>query len=244
MKNIILFFFLMIGSCLIAQNKINLELTVYNQYTNESIPFADIRIVNTTTNQKLAKKTNFNGNVKIDLFPNMNYKLTVSAVSDSNVVVYKNKTMDFNTQKIQAGNNIEYQAKLMPSYKKEGLKFIKNLNFDVFTFTLDKESKIILDNIVEVMSINSEITLEIGAYASCNLTEDDANSVSVERAKVVVFYLTGKGIDYQRIKAAAWGKEKSISDCTCEPKKPKDKPCTKRDHLKNSRVSFDFIGIE
>ena len=98
-------------------------------------------------------------------------------------------------------------------------------------------------HIVDLLEKNPEITLEVNGYASCNLTADDANSVSVERAKSVVFYLTGKGIHFERIKAAAWGREVNVAKCACELEKKSDKPCTKNDHLKNSRVNFKFTGI-
>lgn len=244
MNNSFLLFFLIISSALVAQEKINLELNVFNEFTNDNISFADVRVVNTTTNQKLSKKTNFNGNVRIDLFPNMNYKLTVTAVSDSNIVIFKDKTMDFNTQGVQSGTNIEYEAKLRPIFQKGGLKFIQDIKFDIFTYTLDKNSKIILENVVDLLTKNPEIELEVNGYASCNLTEDDANSVSVERAKAVFSFLTSSGINYERIKAAAWGKEKNNAKCTCEPIKPKDNLCTKKDHLKNSKVTLDFTGLK
>ncbi|MGB0886265.1 MAG: OmpA family protein [Chitinophagales bacterium] len=243
MKKYLLLTFLFIGFYAQAQEKINLVLNVFNEFTNDNISFADIKMINNTTNQRVFKKTNFNGNISIDLFPNMSYKLTVTSVSDSNIVVFKEKSLDFDTKGIQAGTNIEYNVKLRPVFQKGGLQFIQDLQFNIFKYTLNKENEIILENVLELLQKHPEINLEVNAYAACNLSEDDANSVSVERAKAVVFYLTGKGIDYQRIKAAAWGKEQSITKCTCKPQKPKDKECSKRELLKNSRVNLKFTGV-
>ena len=234
MKKYLLLTFLFIGFYAQAQEKINLVLNVFNEFTNDNISFADIKMINNTTNQRVFKKTNFNGNISIDLFPNMSYKLTVTSVSDSNIVVFKEKSLDFDTKGIQAGTNIEYNVKLRPVFQKGGLQFIQDLQFNIFKYTLNKENEIILENVLELLQKHPEINLEVNAYAACNLSEDDANSVSVERAKAVVFYLTGKGIDYQRIKAAAWGKEQSITKCTCKPQKPKDKECSKRELLAES----------
>ena len=102
MKKYLLLTFLFIGFYAQAQEKINLVLNVFNEFTNDNISFADIKMINNTTNQRVFKKTNFNGNISIDLFPNMSYKLTVTSVSDSNIVVFKEKSLDFDTKGIQA----------------------------------------------------------------------------------------------------------------------------------------------
>lgn len=242
-KKIIVLVFLIVGISAQAQEKINLVLNVFNEFTNENISFADILMINNTTNQKVVKKTNFDGNITIDLYPNMSYKLMVTSVSDSNIVIFKEKSLDFETKGIQPGSNLEYNVKLRPVFQKGGLQFIQDLEFDIFNYTLSKQNEVILENVYELLEKHPEISLEVNGYSACNLTEDDANKVSVERAKAVVFYLTGKGIDYKRIKAAAWGKEQSITKCTCQPEKRKDKPCSKRDHLKNSRVNLKFTGV-
>lgn len=243
MKKFLVLCFVVISFVSKAQDKITLELNVFNEFSNENISFADVKMVNTTTNQKIERKTNFNGNILIDLYPNMNYQLFVSIASDSNIVIFKEKTLNFSTENIEIGNKINYDVKLRPIFQKGGLQNIKDIYFEIFSYTLDKESEIVLENILELMRKHPEIQLEVHGFASCNLTENDANSVSVERATAVFSYLTNAGIDYQRLKAVAWGKEKNVAKCTCEIEKSKDKPCTKSDHLKNSRVSLTFTGF-
>lgn len=243
MKKIITFLFVFNSILLFSQGVINLELSVFNEFSGEALSFVDVKVVNTTTNQKLSKKTSFNGIVNIDLFPNMQYQVFVSKESDSSIVIFQEKVIKFNTQGVAEGNKIESNVKLRPVFQKGGLQFIQNIEFDIFSYSLDEMDKVILDNVVEILKKYPEVQLEVNGFASCNLTEEDANSVSVERAKVVVFYLTAEGINYERIKAAAWGKEKNVSKCVCVPEKAKDVPCTKSDHLKNSRANMTFTGI-
>lgn len=243
MKKLFTILFVFSSFLLFSQGVINLELNVFNEFSGETLSFVDVKVVNTTSNQKLSKKTNFNGNVSIDLFPNMEYQIFVSKESDSAVVIFQEKTIKFNTQGVAVGNKIESKVNLRPVFQKGGLQYIQNIEFDIFSYSLDEMDKVILDNIVEVLKANPEIQLEVNGYAACNLTVDDANSVSVERAKVVVFYLTAAGINYERIKAAAWGKDKNVSKCVCVPEKTKDIPCTKSDHLKNSRANLAFSGF-
>lgn len=243
MKKYFTLLFVFSSLFIFAQDVILLELNVVNEFSGESLSFADVKVVNTITNQRLTKKTNFNGAVTIDLYPEMKYVLTVSKDSDSAIVIFSDKSINFNTQGVASGNKIESTVKLRPVFQKGGLQFIKDIEFEIFSYALDETDKVILDNVIEILQKNPEVQLEVNGYASCNLSEDDANSVSVERAKAVVFYLTGAGIHYERIKATAWGKEVNVAKCLCEPIKPKDRPCTKSDHLKNSRASLLFTGV-
>lgn len=243
MKQLLLFHFVLLGLLLPAQNTINLKLKIFNEFNSESLAFADVKVVNTTTNQKLNKKSNFNGKIEIDLFPEMDYQLFITKETDSSTFTFAEKVINFNTKGVALGNEIVSDVKLRPVFKKEGLALLDNIHFDVFEFALDKQSEAMLDNVVELMQNNLEIELEVNGHASCNLTEADANSVSVERAKAVVFYLTGAGLNHERIKATAWGKTQGVTDCTCSPEKKKDNPCVKSDHLKNSRAQLKFSNI-
>lgn len=239
MKNIFTLLVLFLIVNVHAQN-ITLDITVINEYSKESISFANVKLVNLNTNQILRKKTNFNGGLKLDIQPNMKFKLIATAESDSNIVIFQEKALDFNTEGIQGGTTIQTELKVRPVFQKDGLSFLEDLNFGIFTYNLDKIAIAKLDNIIDVMNKHPELNVEVYGYASCNLSVEDANSVSGERARSTFTYLTDAGIDYTRIKAGAWGKEKSITKCTCEAEKKKDKPCTKKHHLINSRVAFIF----
>lgn len=164
----------------------------------------------------------------------------VSVKTDTSKVIFKQKHFELNTNGLSANNNIETKVKLRPIFQLGGIGFMEDIKFDIFDGKLSRESLIILDNIVQLMENHNDLTLEVKGYASCNLTTEDANSLSVERAKAVVWFLTGSNVDYKRISALAWGKLKPITKCKCEDIKTKDKPCTKKDHLKNSRVKIIF----
>lgn len=243
MKKIFLLLILLLAIKVNAQN-ITLDISVINEYSKENISFANVKLINLNTNQVLRKKTNFNGGLKLDIQPNMKYILIATSESDSNIVIFQEKKLDFNTEGIQGGTTIKTELKVRPAFQKEGLKYLEDINFGIFTYSLDKIAIAKLENIVELMKKYPEINIEVYGHASCNLSVDDANSVSGERARSTFTYLTDEGIDYTRIKAGAWGKEKSITSCTCEVEKKKDKPCTKRHHIINSRVAFIFTGIE
>lgn len=243
MKYYFILFFSFSSLFSLAQETISLKLNIFNEFNNENLSFSDVKIINYTTNQKLTKKSNFNGNLEIKLLPEMEYQMFIKRESDSSILIFQEKTIKFNTIGLANGDEIISDIKLRPIFQKGGLQFLEGLNFDIFKYTLNKKNGMFLDNVIDLMQKNPEIELEINGYASCNLSVDDANSVSVERAKAVVSYLTNGGINFERIKAAAWGKDVNVAKCVCEPLKKRDKPCTKNDHLKNSRVSLKFIEV-
>jgi outer membrane protein OmpA-like peptidoglycan-associated protein len=239
MKKTFILFVLFFAFNINAQN-ITLDISVVNEYSKENISLANVKLVNLTTNQILRKKTNFNGELKLNIKPDMRYKLMLSSESDSNIVIFKENKLDFKTEGISGGATIKRKVKVRPIFQKKGIKFLEDINFGIFTYNLDKIAVAKLDNIIAVMEANREINIEVYGYASCNLGADDANSVSGERAKITFTYLTDTGIDYTRIIAGALGKKNQITKCTCEAEKKKNKPCTKKHHLINSRVGFVF----
>lgn len=242
MKKILVLIFTILNVIVFSQNKIILDITVLNEYSGESISFANVKLVNLSTNQILRKKTNFNGNIKLDLSPDQKYVLFASAESDSSIVIFNEKKKEFSTNGIQ-NTLITTSMKIRPIFQKDGLKFIGNVNFSIFTYDLDKLAKAKLNNVIDLMQKYPEINIEVSGYAACNLSEEDANQVAVARATNVFTYLTNSGIDYTRIKAAAWGKEKSITKCKCIPETRKDKPCTKKHHIINSRVGLIYSNL-
>jgi len=56
MKNYILLIFTLISISLFSQNSISLDITVVNEYSQNSISFANVKLVNLSTNQVLRKK--------------------------------------------------------------------------------------------------------------------------------------------------------------------------------------------
>lgn len=238
MKKIALLLLTIFNFSLIAQNVI-IDISVINEYTNENISFANLKLVNLSTNQVLRKKTNFNGSIKLDLNSDQSYILYASAESDSAIVIFGEKIKEFTTNGLQ-NTILTTSMKIKPIFQKAGIQFIDKINFSIFNYNLDEISISKLENIASLMTSYPELSVEVAGYSACNLSDDDANTVSVERATAVFTYLTDAGIDYTRINAAAWGKTKSFTKCKCGISTKKIKPCTKKHHIINSCVKFKF----
>lgn len=82
---------------------------------------------------------------------------------------------------------------------------LKNIFFDVKQYVLKTESYSELDRLVQLMTDNPKLTIEISGYTD-NLGKPADNLVlSVNRAKSVANYLMAKGIDPKRITPKGYG---------------------------------------
>jgi type IX secretion system PorP/SprF family membrane protein len=92
---------------------------------------------------------------------------------------------------------------------------------------LDKEDKLYLDDLSNLMKLNPQLAIEVIGHAD-NLGSESANKkVSIQRAKAVEEYLISKNIDSKRIKAIGKGSK--------EPLAPNDSDANR---AKNRRVEF------
>lgn len=75
-----------------------------------------------------------------------------------------------------------------------------------------------IQEIIDFLTINDRVTIEIGGHASRQATSDFANKVSMRRAEAVVEYLRKRGIDPRRMFPHGYGKSRPVcleqsSDC-------------------------------
>jgi len=86
-----------------------------------------------------------------------------------------------------------------------------NIQFDFDKATLRPESYPILDDIVITMLNNPEIKVEISGH-TCSVGKAKYNQgLSERRAKAVVEYITGKGVDASRLTWAGYGESKPLN---------------------------------
>lgn len=86
-----------------------------------------------------------------------------------------------------------------------------NIQFDFDKDTLRKESYPILDDIVITMLNNAWVKIEISGH-TCNIGKEDYNQdLSQRRAKAVVDYLIGKGVERERLTWKGYGESKPLN---------------------------------
>jgi len=89
---------------------------------------------------------------------------------------------------------------------------LKNIFFDVNKFELKPESQVELDNVVKLMKDNPTVKIQINGHTD-NVGKSAENiTLSNNRAKAVVEYITGKGIDAKRLSYQGFGDKLPLAD--------------------------------
>jgi outer membrane protein OmpA-like peptidoglycan-associated protein len=89
---------------------------------------------------------------------------------------------------------------------------LKNIFFDVSRYDLQPESQVELDKLVELMKENPTLEIQINGHTDNVGKPADNLTLSENRAKAVVTYLRGKGIDIKRLSFKGWGDSQPVAD--------------------------------
>lgn len=107
---------------------------------------------------------------------------------------------------------------------------LKNIYFDYDKTTLKPESFVELDKVVEFLTTNERLEIEIGGHTDSQGSDTYNANLSQGRSQAVVDYLASKGIDAARLTAHGYGESKPI-----------DTNDTKEGQANNRRVEFTVI---
>ena len=106
------------------------------------------------------------------------------------------------------------------------------MQFQNNSFQLPTASLIELDKLLQVLVENPSIRLEISGHTDNLGKPEDNLTLSTNRAKAIVDYLMGKGIDSKRLLFKGYAATKPIADNTSEAGR-----------AKNRRTEFTIIGL-
>jgi peptidoglycan-associated lipoprotein len=82
---------------------------------------------------------------------------------------------------------------------------LPNIFYDFAKWDLRPESMVSLDNLVETLEDNPNVTIELMSHTDSRGTPADNQELSQKRAQSVVDYLISKGIQADRLKARGYG---------------------------------------
>ena len=100
---------------------------------------------------------------------------------------------------------------------------LKNIFFETNKFQLDPKSQAELDKIIQLLTDNPTLKIEISGHTDNVGKPSDNLSLSNNRAKSVVTYLIGKGIVSQRLVAKGYGETKPVAGNTTEEGRAKNR---------------------
>ena len=108
---------------------------------------------------------------------------------------------------------------------------LKNIFFDVNKFELKPESQVELDNVVLLMKDNPTLRIQINGHTDNAGKPSDNITLSNNRAKSVVDYITAKGIDARRLSYQGFGDKQPLADNK-----------TEEGRAKNRRTELKVVG--
>ncbi|MFN7920527.1 MAG: OmpA family protein [Bryobacteraceae bacterium] len=104
--------------------------------------------------------------------------------------------------------------------------------FDTNRSIISRQSHALLDKLVEAAKVCPAAEIEVGGHTDSRGSTQKNKTLSENRAKAVVRYLTGKGLDVKRFSAVGYGESKPIADNG-----------TAAGMAKNRRTEFKVKGI-
>ncbi|MBQ7735366.1 MAG: OmpA family protein [Bacteroidales bacterium] len=108
---------------------------------------------------------------------------------------------------------------------------LRNVFFDFDKSTLKKESEVELNKLVDYLTSNKGIKIEIGGHTDNQGSESYNERLSNDRAKAVYDYLVNKGIDSKRMSYKGYGMSKPVATND-----------TEEGRALNRRTEFTIIG--
>lgn len=109
---------------------------------------------------------------------------------------------------------------------------LKNIYFDYNKTTLQSESFIELDKVVDFLTQNASVEIEISGHTDSRGQDNYNLNLSQGRSQSVVDYLNSKGIDISRLTAHGYGESKPI-----------DTNDTEEGMANNRRVEFTVLKV-
>lgn len=150
-------------------------------------------------------------------------KIFADAVkANPNVTI--NNLLTISGQKPMTEEQAKVQSKLNESLAG------KIIEFETGSDKLTDKGKAILDEIAPIIKDSTD-NLEVDGHTDNKGNPTSNKSLSERRAKTVVAYLTGKGIDTKRLTPKGFGQEKPIADNN-----------TDEGRQRNRRIEFQVIG--
>jgi len=197
---------------------ITLKGSVKNKDTGELVT-ANLKI--TDESGKVIKQSTVTGTIEM-LLPEGKYNIEVSG---DNLITLKEKVTL--TQATAKDFFLELKVKVLAKDKTFSLG---SINFEIGKGVIKPESFVVLDELVQIMTDNPEVKVEVGGHTDNVGVAANNQKLSQTRADACMAYAISKGIAAERLTAVGYGQTKQLVPNT-----------TKENKAKNRRVEFKFV---
>ena len=111
---------------------------------------------------------------------------------------------------------------------------ISDIYYDYDKANIRNDAEPALHKLADLLSLNNEYRILIGSHTDCRGTDTYNQSLSEARARSVVDWLIGRGIDQARLQSRGYGEKVPAAKCACDD-------CTETEHQLNRRTTFRLI---
>ncbi|MBK6775609.1 MAG: OmpA family protein [Flavobacteriales bacterium] len=139
--------------------------------------------------------------------------------------VVLNDHMDCSLEAIDIGKDIGKAIDIKPIY------------FDLGKHAIRKDAAAELDKIVQVMTDNPTMVIELGSHTDARGSDKSNLALSDKRAKSSAAYIVSKGIAKDRIAGKGYGESKLLNSCGNGTK------CSDTEHQMNRRTEFIIVKM-
>jgi outer membrane protein OmpA-like peptidoglycan-associated protein/tetratricopeptide (TPR) repeat protein len=115
---------------------------------------------------------------------------------------------------------------------------LDHIYFDYDKATLKDESKVQLDEVVELLLKCTSLIIEIGGHTDSKGDDNYNLNLSEKRAQAVVEYITSNGIEVNRLKAVGYGETKPVA-----PNDNEDGTPNEENRALNRRTEMKILSI-
>ncbi|NJK87012.1 MAG: OmpA family protein [Bacteroidales bacterium] len=189
-----------IFSFLLPPLKFTLTGKVKNEKTDEEISEATVKSIS-SDGITIETVTGKDGSFKFNLTPATDYVFIASKEGK----FLKGKERE-STKGLNQSTDLKTEIYLTPIDQPIE---VENIFFDFNKSDLRPESMISLDNLVETLKENDNITIELGSHTDSRASDEYNLELSKKRAQSVVNYLIEKGIARDRLVPKGYGESES-----------------------------------
>lgn len=200
----------------------------YKKGSGEPVEGVEVEITNRKTNEMIVATSDFEGYFKIKLMPESDYDIICRKMGCFA------KTNEVSTV------GLRYSTDLYADFELEEIVINKpivlnNIYYDFDKWNIRADATRILDSLAKVLEDNPNIEIQLGSHTDVRGKRNYNKYLSNRRAKSVVEYLIGKGIDPSRLTWKGYGESEPINKCV------EGVFCSDLEHEENRRTEFRVI---
>lgn len=184
--------------------------------------------IDPNTGEIIKFKTDETGTAMVNIENNYDYEVNA----------HKKGYLDLN-QLVHTDAEVLIELDLQMQEIKKDVKFeIKNILYDLAKWDLRPESKTELDKLVEFLTVNDNIKVELSSHTDSRASKSYNQTLSQKRAQSCVDYLIEKGIAKDRIIAKGYGESQLLNQCSDGVE------CSEDEHQRNRRTEIKILSVD